>query len=148
LCLTVTKHVYKKMFVRYKCFENRIGLASSTPVRSRTGPCAGPNKLEKLWDIWVRFIVKYEACNGLCSILQESHNTFDVKIEEIKVWYLHFSFLNRKEDWWFTQEGCLFLFYIVKTVCELERCFHQSSSLVNHRNHLLEQNPSIFSIPV
>jgi hypothetical protein len=43
-----------------------------------------------------------------------------VKIEEIKVWYLHFSFLNRKEDWWFTQEGCLFLFYIVKTVCGLE----------------------------
>lgn len=40
---------------------------------------------------------------------------------------IFFLFLNRKEDWWFTQEGCVFLFNIVKTVCELEMLILNSS---------------------
>jgi len=34
-------------------------------------------------DTWVRVTIKYEACYELCSILQESYNIFDLKVEEI-----------------------------------------------------------------
>jgi len=49
-------------------------------------------------DTWVRVTIQYEAFYELCSILQESNNIFDLKVEEIVKFDIYiFLLLNREE---------------------------------------------------
>lgn len=68
--------------------------------------------------------------------------TFGLKVEEIIQFNICISLsLNRKEDWWFAQEDRLFLFYNVKTVCELEMSILIHQSLWTVEIISLNKNP-------